>query len=378
MTHRLLQRTPVEQHYLTHSHVVRITGPSFAYFNISTGPIAIENLAAAEREIRTFADDHRATILAQRVFGAHESGASVASSPEKILGKGGWPLTWVQGYKRPVMEGFSIQTIAVSGPTAEPVRLDGKTVGFTFEDEDAIYCLLGNLSAAATGGNTEQALDLFCRAQFALRLAGLSFSNVVRTWFYIDEIPSWYRDFNRVRTAFFSERGVLAGLIPASTGKGTANATGKALVADVFAVKPKNQDVRVCDVRSPLQCGAPAYGSSFSRAVEVQHGNQRDLYISGTASIDPVGRTVYAGDTAKQIAHTIYVVEAILKSRAMAWAGVTRAVAYLRHASDKELLSRYLRQVGLPRFPLTVVAPIEICRSDLLFEIEVDAVALGS
>ena len=377
MTHRLLQRTPVEQHCLTHSHVARITTPSFARFSISTGPIGIENLAAAEREIRTCADERRATILGQRVFGAHEAGASVAVSPEKILGKGGWPLTWVQGHKRPGMEGFSIQTVAMSGPTAEPVRLDGKTVGFTFEDEDAIYCLLGNLSAAATGKNTEQALDLLCRAESALRLAGLSFSDVVRTWFYIDEIQSWYADFNQVRTKFFSERGILAGLIPASTGIGTANAAGKALVADVFAVKPKNQNVRICGVQSPLQCGAPAYGSSFSRAVEVQRGKQRDLYVSGTASIDPVGRTVYLGNTAKQVAHTLCVVEAILKSRAMEWADVTRAVAYCRSESDREVLGGYCRQVGLPQFPVTVAAPIEICRSDLLFEIEVDAVAAG-
>ena len=39
-------------------------------------------------------------------------------------------------------------------------------------------------------------------------MAGMSFGNVMRTWFYLDRILEWYHEFNHVRTAFFRERKV--------------------------------------------------------------------------------------------------------------------------------------------------------------------------
>jgi len=62
-------------------------------------------------------------------------------------------------------------------------------------------------------------------------------------------------------------------------------------VADVLAVAPKTDAVRIKMVDSPLQGAAWAYGSSFSRALEVIVPDCRRLYISGSASITPDGAT---------------------------------------------------------------------------------------
>jgi enamine deaminase RidA (YjgF/YER057c/UK114 family) len=197
--------------------------------------------------------------------------------------------------------------------------------------------------------------------------------DVVRTWFYLDRILDWYDAFNHVRTCFFAEQEVFDHLVPASTGVGGKNGGGAALVADAVAVQPKNDRIEIQAVPSPLQCPALEYGSSFSRAVELAAPDHRRLVISGTASIEPGGETVHVGDIGKQVALTMDVVQAILRSRSMDWGDVVRGVAYFKNGRDLPLYDTYCSSKGLPDFPFASVQG-DICRDDLLFEIEVDAI----
>jgi enamine deaminase RidA (YjgF/YER057c/UK114 family) len=206
----------------------------------------------------------------------------------------------------------------------------------------------------------------------ALCQADMTFLDVARTWLYLDRILEWYDELNAVRSAFFKERGVFDNLVPASTGVGSPNPNGTAIVADVFAVKPKGPEATVFAVPSPLQCPAPEYGSSFSRAVEIDTPDCRRLLVSGTASIEPGGATVHVGDVEKQIDLTMRVVEAILESRNMGWDDVTRAIAYFKNCEDMPAFNDWTSSGG--PFPMpVVVAQSDICRDDLLFEVEVDA-----
>ena len=354
--------------------VVQICGPYSKQFNI-TADIANSERPAFEI-VHEFARQNGATVLAQRAFGRSELHAGLARFPEEALSGGNWPVTWLQGYEQNGANPITAQAMAISGVVPEPILLNGQTVGFVFEDEAARYCVLGNLCARDTShSQIRQAREVFETVESALQLAELGFSHVVRTWFYLDDILSWYDGFNRVRTQFFEERHIFEGLVPASTGVGSANALGAALVADVLAVKRKSDNVRVREVRSPLQCASAQYGSSFSRAVEIVSPYRCDLYISGTASIDADGITAYRGDVEEQIGLTMRVVEAILKSRGMGWVDVTKGVAYFRNNAEKGLIDRYCNEGGLPHLPIAAVAPFELCRSDLLFEIEVDAVS---
>jgi enamine deaminase RidA (YjgF/YER057c/UK114 family) len=205
----------------------------------------------------------------------------------------------------------------------------------------------------------------------------MDFSHVVRTWLYLDRILEWYDDFNAVRTRFYKERGVFERLVPASTGIGAPNAAGTAVVAELLAIQPKDPRVRILSVPSPLQCPAPKYGSSFSRAVEVAMPDHRRLLVSGTAGIDPQGRTAHPGDVEAQADLTMRVIHAILESRGMGWSDVCRAVAYVKHTKDAPVLGRYCAAHGIAPLPL-VVTKAEICREDLLFEVEVDALRVTS
>ncbi len=100
----------------------------------------------------------------------------------------------------------------------------------------------------------------------------------------------------------------------------------------------------------------------------------RRLYISGTASIAPEGHTVFVGDTDAQVAKTMEVVQAILESREMSWADVARGIVYIRDPKDLPSYERYCRKLSLPDMPV-VVTNSTVCRDDLLFEIEVDAIS---
>ena len=71
------------------------------------------------------------------------------------------------------------------------------------------------------------------------------------------------------------------------------------------------------------------------------------------------------------------VVEEILKSRQMGWGDVSRAIAYFPDLSNAYLLEEYCEKMSIPDMPISI-AHGDICRDDLLFEIEVDAVKLGT
>jgi enamine deaminase RidA (YjgF/YER057c/UK114 family) len=187
-------------------------------------------------------------------------------------------------------------------------------------------------------------------------------------------MTQWYGGFNHVRTAFLKEHGVFDGLVPASTGIGGRNISGAALTAALFAVKAGRGAATAMAIPSPLQCPALDYGSSFSRAVELETGGLRRLFVSGAASIGIDGRSVHIGRVDAQVALTMDVVRAILDSRKMDWGKVTRAIAYFKHNKDAPAFDRYCTLQGIRDMPV-LLANNDICRDDLLFEIEVDAVA---
>ena len=204
----------------------------------------------------------------------------------------------------------------------------------------------------------------------ALAGVGMDFRHVVRTWFYNDQILAWYSDFNRVRTRFFEEHGII--LMPSSTGIGSPNVAGSALVAKVIAVLPKTNAVTVRKAASPLQHEAFAYGSAFSRAIEVAGPHARTLYISGTASIELEGKTIHVGNPELQIAKTMEVVGTILSAADMGFSDVSRAIAYFRNPAHVPLWREFCQTESLQNLPVIEVG-CTICRNDLLFEIELDA-----
>jgi enamine deaminase RidA (YjgF/YER057c/UK114 family) len=307
--------------------------------------------------------------VAQIVFG----GNSFQKQAQARFGKPEWPLFWLQGDVCPGTQISGAQAFVVDEATVRYIKLDGRIVGSYWEDDDADYSLLAGIlpvSFDATPGG--QAYSSFEQIETALSKVGMDFSHVVRTWLYLDKLLDWYDEFNVARTNFFLSRGVFDRLIPASTGIGASNPYGAALASGALAIRPKHDQIQIREVASPLQCAATEYRSSFSRAVEVTFPEHRYLTISGTASIAPSGESLYQGDVVKQIHLTLDVVQAILKSRGYEWADTVRAIAYFRDINDLPAFDAILKERGIAPLPLAPAHTI-VCRDDLLFEIELDA-----
>ena len=161
------------------------------------------------------------------------------------------PLAWVENARTDNLCGVHMWLI--SGTPVEPVYSNGRRVGSLFADGHAQYCrIVGLLPANAAAGRSEQTQTVFDQMDAVLSNGGMAFANVLRTWFYNDDILSWYGDFNTVRTRFFHEKGVFDGLLPASTGVGGRNNLEAALVSGLIAVKTENRDVQMAEVPSPL------------------------------------------------------------------------------------------------------------------------------
>ena len=193
------------------------------------------------------------------------------------------------------------------------------------------------------------------------------------TRLYLDRILDWYGPFNQVRTEIFTQRDLFTTGVPASTGVGSKNPYGAAVIAGAWAVQPFSSRLQIGEVASPLQCAAHSYGSCFSRAMELVTPAHRRLLVSGTASIGQTGRSLRDRDLHGQVNLTMEVVKAILNSRNMGLKNATRAVAYFKRIVDAPVLTTWCceNNVTLP----VIVAEADICRDELLFEIELDAMA---
>jgi enamine deaminase RidA (YjgF/YER057c/UK114 family) len=311
-----------------------------------------------------------AKIAFQYLFGGRQFYPKAVSAIKQL----DWPLTLLHGDACSGATITGTQFIALSGAELHPVMDGDRKVGNWYDTDDARYCLLGDIRADdLTLGREEQAQAVFEKMEALLKQADMEFTDIARTWLYLNNLLDWYDEFNAVRTKFFRERGTFEKMVPASTGIGAGSSAGEEMVCALLAVKPKNDSVKVFAVPSPLQCPALDYKSSFARAVEIDQPGSRLLTISGTASIEPSGETVHLGDTEKQIELTMKVVHEILKSRDMDWSNTARAIAYFKDDSEAHLLTEYCDKHGIPNLPVAI-SHADVCRHDLLFEIELDAV----
>jgi len=310
-------------------------------------------------------------IVAQMAFGGN--GFYDAARKRMRIDDAEWPLIWIQGDVCPGTHVSGTQAFVLGNASIHRIWLGDRVVGSMWSDADADYCLLaGILPTNLAASRSDQTLNSFEQIESALHTVGMDFSHVVRTWFYLDNLLDWYGEFNAARDMFFHSRGVFDHLVPASTGIGGGNPASAALSSGALAIRPRNSRVRAREVLSPLQCSAIDYRSSFSRAVEIEFPDRRLLMVSGTASIAPEGESLYADDVAKQIHLTLDVVEAILKSRGMDWIHTMRGIGYFCDLAAFPIFEACCKERGIPQL-LLIAAHAIVCRADLLFEIELDA-----
>ena len=119
--------------------------------------------------------------------------------------------------------------------------------------------------------------------------------------------------------------------------------------------------------------------SSFSRGMRVELPGVSMLYLSGTASVDDEGRTVYPGDFAAQCLRTFRNLTRLLAAEDASWHDIVRTSCYLRDIDRdydvfNEVRTMFMNALELDPLPASTGIQAGICRSDLLVEIEAIAV----
>jgi enamine deaminase RidA (YjgF/YER057c/UK114 family) len=314
-------------------------------------------------------------IVKQDVFGPVALYGPTVELLKSAYGKITWPVMWVDGSGCGENTIGGMHVTAVAGTNVESVSMNGRVVGTVYQDGHARNYLLGDLRPAElTGTKPLQTSQTYEMLETALGLQGMNMTNVVRTWFFLDDILSWYDDFNLVRNAFYTDRKLIERLVPASTGVGVKNPFESALVLGAWGVEPTNGSLSLNMLPSPLQCPAPQYGSCFSRGVEIVTPGHRRVLVSGTASIHPGGESAHFDDMTRQVELTMEVIAAILATRKLTFADTTRATAFIKVPKDAPAFLAWCRKC-VANFP-AVVVEADVCRDELLFELELDAMAV--
>jgi len=119
--------------------------------------------------------------------------------------------------------------------------------------------------------------------------------------------------------------------------------------------------------------------SSFSRGMRVELPGATMLFISGTASVDEKGDTVYEGDFAAQCLRTFRNLTRLLAAENASWHDIVRTTCYIRDIERdydvfNEVRTMFMGGIGLKPLPASTAIQARICRSDLLVEIEAIAI----
>jgi len=128
-------------------------------------------------------------------------------------------------------------------------------------------------------------------------------------------------------------------------------------------------------IRAPEFLNDPIeYNKSFSRGIKVAFGGLTFLFISGTASVDKKGRTCYKGDFLRQAQRTFENLTALLHVEGAEWHHVVQIRCYLKKMRDyaqfNEARNDFYKKEGLSLFPASVCIEANLCRPELLIEIE--------
>ena len=267
-------------------------------------------------------------------------------------------------------------------------------------DDELLFGAMALSEADFATGTTDTPLQRCAQSAYGDMLGlitELGYPHLYRVWNYLPAINDVshglerYRQFNLGREAAhaaYAGHGYDApDNLPAACALGSAAGPINIAFLAGRAMPMRIENPRqVSAYRYPDQYGPRT--PQFSRATRVCIRGQAVLFISGTASV--VGHaTLHKGDVAAQTAETMANLEAILAqaNRAGGAPGTLRASSgppaftldqlvmrvYVRHPADLGVIQMELKRL-LGATPNAVYQQADICRSDLLVEIEAHAV----
>lgn len=209
------------------------------------------------------------------------------------------------------------------------------------------------------------------------RVGGTLSDAAVRTWIYVRGIDMNYGGMVRARGELFQD----AGLTPdthyiASTGIEArfSNINGKVKM-DTYSIAPlTNGQVDYVNAFDHLG-RTDDYGVNFERATAIHYRDRSHVFVSGTASINPAGEIVHAGDVLAQFERALENVEALLRSVDGDLDSMAHWILYLRDPADAARIRARAEQ-RMKSVPYVLVIGA-VCRPGWLIEVEGLAIMPG-
>lgn len=192
----------------------------------------------------------------------------------------------------------------------------------------------------------------------------------IRTWFFVQNVDVNYAGVVKARNEeFFTQNLTSKTHFITSTGINGRNADSSVLVQlDTYAVlglKPE----QIKFLYAPTHLNPTyEYGVSFERGTRVDYGDRRQVFISGTASIDNKGNILHVGDIRRQTERMWENVDALLSEAECGFEDVGQMIVYLRDVADYAVVNAMFEErfPGIPR----VIVHAPVCRPGWLIEME--------
>ncbi|HOI54888.1 MAG TPA: Rid family hydrolase [Phycisphaerae bacterium] len=271
-----------------------------------------------------------------------------------------------------------VQVHAVRGPQRpEPMCDQDACCARTIRKGDLAFVAVSGLAASHHDSPpADQAWAMLGKALCPLHMVGGDVSDVVRTWMWLGGILDWYGDFNATRNRFFKQHRLINEgpnnvRLPASTGIGIGPVGGAQCAMDVYAVvgaRARSEFLLAGGCQQP----AFNYGSAFSRASRSVTPAGEAVFVSGTAAIDSAGHSEHPGDPARQIDATFEYVRAVLRQTHCRDEDVVQSIVYCKTPEVERVFRSRCGDLAWPH--ITAIA--DVCRPELLFEVEATAVPL--
>ena len=185
----------------------------------------------------------------------------------------------------------------------------------------------------------------------------------IRTWFFVQNVDVNYAGVVKARNEVFVTQNLTEKThYISSTGIGGRHADPKVLVQmDTYAiagVKPE----QIHFLYAPTHLNPTyEYGVSFERGTYVDYGDRRQVFISGTASINNKGEVVHPGDIRKQTERMWENVEVLLQEADCTFDDLGQMIVYLRDITDYTVV-KGMYDKRFPHTPKVLFMPPYVVR----------------
>lgn len=251
--------------------------------------------------------------------------------------------------------------------------VDKKVIGDNIiQASDNLYRILwqGDVSTIEGDSYSETVRSLTDLAEL-LKAEGSSLSaSCQRTWFVVRDIDNNYNGIVDGRNKVFKKYGLTRHThFIASTGIGGSPVQQSHSIAfNSYSVlglpEKKIQYLKVPEMMNDTM----DYGVAFERGTILDFPDCRQILISGTASIDNLGRIMHKGDVVLQTHRMLENIDALISEAGASRSDMCYSIVYLRNPEDYRKVNSIIA-ANLGETPYVIVhAPV--CRKGWLIEME--------